>query len=224
MDNFSEENKPEMGASAGAPQDKTIHIKINKKSAIKYGGIAVAVIAVLVVGFLVKGLFIAAMVNGSPIGRLAVISELEKVSGKNALDALITRKLVESAAQKAGVTVSADEVAAEIKKIDDRLKEQGQALATALVAANMKQADLEKQIIDQKTIEKLVADKISVTAEEVAQYIKDYKVPVTKGQEVETNSQIQEQLKQQKLSDASSALIESLRSAATIRYFVNYAK
>jgi len=210
--------------SAGAPQEKAIHIKINVKSAKRYGIIAAAIVAVLAAGFLAKGLFIAAMVDGSPVSRLAVISELEKVSGKQALDSLITKKLVDAAAAKKGIAVSADEISAEIKKISDQLVSQGQTLAAALAGAGMIQADLEKQILSQKKMEKLVADKISVTAEEVAQYIKDYKVPVTKGQEVEMNSQIQDQLRQQKLSDASGALIESLRSAAKIWYWVSYGK
>lgn len=201
-----------------APEEKALHIKLNRKTLIIVG----IVLAVVVVAYLLKGLVIAATVNGAPISRFAVISELEKVSGKNALESLITRKLISDEARVKGITVSKEEVAAEIKNIADRLKAQGQDLATALQSANMKQSDLEEQISAQKVVEKLVADKITVTGEEVADYIKEYKVPVTKGQEVEVNSQIQEQLRQQKLSEASSALVETLRAAAKIRYFVNY--
>lgn len=220
MENVPETNQPEeikMPAEK-APEEKALHIKLNRKTLIIVG----IVLAVVVVAYLLKGLVIAATVNGAPISRFAVISELEKVSGKNALESLITRKLISDEARVKGITVSKEEVAAEIKNIADRLKAQGQDLATALQSANMKQSDLEEQISAQKVVEKLVADKITVTGEEVADYIKEYKVPVTKGQEVEVNSQIQEQLRQQKLSEASSALVETLRAAAKIRYFVNY--
>jgi foldase protein PrsA len=221
MENVPEINQPEeVKAPEAASEEKALHIKLNKKTL----AIAGIVLAVLVVAYLLKGLVIAATVNGAPISRFAVISELEKVSGKNALESMITRKLISNEARVKDITVSKEEVAAEIKNIADRLKAQGQELAAALESANMKQSDLEEQIEAQKVIEKLVADKIAVTGEEVANYIKEYKVPVTKGQEVEINSQIQEQLRQQKLSEASSALVDTLRAAAKIRYFVNYAK
>lgn len=232
MENIPEVNQPELIQSEpkemppvvdekpAAPAEKAIHLKINLKTI----GIVVAVLVVLVIAYMLKGLVIAATVNGSPISRLSVINELEKVSGKQALDSLITQKLVDAEAVKKGVTVSANEISAEVKKISDQLKSQNQTLAAALAGANMTEADLEKQILSQKKMEKLVADKITVTPEEVAKYITDYKVPVPKGQEVQVNSQIQDQLKQQKLSDASTALISSLRAAASIRYFVSYAK
>ena len=219
MENIPEEKQLEVNqAPTAAPEEKALHIKLNLKTL----GIVGGVLVVLVVAYLLKGLVIAATVNGSPISRLAVIAELEKVSGKNALDAMITRKLISDAAQAKGITVSAEEISAEIKKISDNLAGQGQDLATALKSANMTEADLEKQIVSQKTMEKLLVDKITVTGEEVAAYIKEYKVPVTKGKEVEINSQIQEQLRQQKLSDEAGKLVDALRAAAKIRYFVNY--
>lgn len=219
MENIPEEKQLEVNqAPSATPEEKTLHIKLNLKTL----GIVGGVLVVLIVAYLLKGLVVAATVNGSPISRFAVIAELEKVSGKNALDAMITRKLISDAAREKGITVSADEISAEIKKISDNLAGQGQDLATALNGANMTEADLENQIISQKTMEKLVADKITVTGEEVAAYIKEYKVPVTKGKEVEVNSQIQEQLRQQKLSEEAGKLVDALRAAAKIRYFVNY--
>ena len=57
--------------------------------------IIIAVIIILAaLVYYYKGLFIAATINGSPITRLAVIKELEKASGKQALDSLITKKLI----------------------------------------------------------------------------------------------------------------------------------
>ena len=43
--------------------------------------IGLIVVILIVAAFLLKGLFIAALVNGEPISRLIVISELEKQSG-----------------------------------------------------------------------------------------------------------------------------------------------
>jgi len=82
--------------------------------------------------------------------------------------------------------------------------------------------DLKKQIIFQMEVEKLVADKINVTDEEVAQYIKDNAISIPEGQEATTTAQIKDELRNQKLSTEGKALIATLKSQAKIRYFVNY--
>lgn len=197
---------------------KSISIKISIKTAII---IAVIIIAAAL-AYVYKGLLIAATVDGSPINRLAVIKELEKSSGKSLLDSLITEKLVQNEAKAKKVSVSDDEVNAEIKKIEDRISAQGTTLDAALKAQGMTMADLKKQILFQKEIEKLVADKVNVTDEEVAQYIKDNSITIPKDQEATTTSQIKDEIRSQKLSTESNALITALKSKAKIRYFVNY--
>jgi len=180
------------------------------------------IIALGVSAYIYKGLFIAATVNGSPISRLAVIQKLEKASGKNLLDSLITEKLVQKEADAKKIIVSNDEVNGEIKKIEDQILTQGSTLEAALSAQGMSTDDLKKQIIFQKKVEKLVADKINVTDEEVAQYINDNAISIPKEQEAAANDQIKNELRNQKLNKEAEALITALKSQAKIRYFVNY--
>ena len=72
--------------------------------------IGVAAVALLVLGFMYKGLVVAAWVNGAPISRFQVLGQLEKMSGKNVLDSLITKKLIEDEAKAKGIAVTKDEV------------------------------------------------------------------------------------------------------------------
>jgi len=197
---------------------KSIKIKISIKTVI----IIVVIIALGVLAYVYKGLFIVATVNGSPISRLAIIQELEKASGKNLLDSLIIEKLVQNEANAKKIIVSNDEINEEIKKIEDQIVAQGATLDAALASQGMSMEDLKKQIIFQKEVEKLVADKINVTDEEVAQYIKDNEISIPKEQEATTTAQIKDELRNQKLSTESNALIATLKSQAKIRYFVNY--
>ena len=97
---------------------------INTKTAI----IVAVIIILAALAYYYKSLFIAVTVNGSPITRLAVIEELEKVSGKQVLDSLITKKLINGEAIKKGVSVTSEEVDAEIKNIENQIKAQGQTL------------------------------------------------------------------------------------------------
>ena len=192
--------------------------KINIKTVI----LIAVIIALGVLAYIYKGLFIAATVNGSPISRLSIIQKLEKASGKNLLDSFITEKLVQKEADAKKIVVSNDEINGEIKKIEDQIVAQGSTLEAALSAQGMSMDDLKKQIILQKEVEKLVADKINVTDEEVAQYIKDNAISIPEGQEATATAQIKDELRNQKLSTEGNTLIATLKSQAKIRYFVNY--
>ncbi|MCX6226980.1 MAG: hypothetical protein NTV01_19895 [Bacteroidia bacterium] len=82
--------------------------------------------------------------------------------------------------------------------------------------------DLNKQILIQKEIEKLVADKIIVTDQEIAQYIKDNQISIPEGQEATTTAQVKYALLSQKLNTEGNTLIANLKAQAKINYFVNY--
>jgi len=217
MDTSVEETKSSTESKQSADK-KQKQITISIKAAIVIG----VIIVVGALAYRYKGLLVAATVNGSPISRFSVIEELEKKSGKATLDALIIQKLIAVEAQKKGITVNDNDVNAEIKKIEEQLKEQGKTLAEALSAQGMTEEDLRVQLATQKKLEKLLADKIQVTDEEIAQFIKDSKIVIPAGQEDSYKNQARDQIQQNKLNDAVGVFIDSLRSTAKIKYFVSY--
>ncbi|MFA5188701.1 MAG: SurA N-terminal domain-containing protein [Patescibacteria group bacterium] len=185
--------------------------------------IIIAVIVVVgILAYFFRGLVIAATVDGSPISRLAVIQKLEKESGKNLLDSLITQKLVQNAASANKLSVSDDDVNGEIKKIEDQVASMGSTMDEALSAQGMTMADLKERIVLQKELEKLLADKINVADEEIAQYIKDNNITVPTGQEAATNDQIKSEISSQKFNSEAETYIAELKAKANIQYFVNY--
>lgn len=229
MENQNEENfqTPEQILTAPLPETSVAKTKqgflkrLNKKT-IK---ISVIIIAIAIFGFLIynyKNLLIAATVDGAPISRLKVIRILEKVSGQQALDSLITQTLIKKEAEKKGIIITKDEVNLEINTIENQLKTQGDTLAQALTVQKMTLNDLKEQIIIQKELEKMLADQTQVSADEIEKYLKDSGVIIPKGQEEGYNNQAKLQLQQQKLTTASQDLISSLKEKAKIRYFVNY--
>ena len=193
-------------------------IQISRKTAI-----SIAIVIIIgALAYAYKGIFIAATVNGSPIMRLAVIQKLEKTSGKNLLDSLINEKLIQNEARAKNIRVGDDEINYQIKAIENQVATQGNTLDAALAEAGMSMDDLKKQIIFQKEIEKLLADKINVTDEEVRQYIEDNKIPIPQGQEATIADQIKNEIRNQKLNTEVQALIANLKSKAKIQRFVNY--
>ncbi|MDP2630132.1 MAG: SurA N-terminal domain-containing protein [Candidatus Uhrbacteria bacterium] len=220
MEEKSEEQESLQEAVAEKPQPPhNLTVKINLKVVV-----AIAVIIfVAAVAYYFKGYYVAALVNGTPISRLSVIQELEKQSGKSALESLITKQLIENEAQKKNVTVSDDEVSAEIKKIEDQLAKQGGSLQMVLSQQGMTEDRLREQIGLQKKIEKIIAEKIAVSDAEVDTYIQDSKAVPEKDEKPEDMKiRIKEQLKQDKFSREADAWVTALKDGAKIQYFVDY--
>lgn len=185
--------------------------------------IPVIVIILVAIALLFKGLFVAAMVNGEPVTRLQIISELEKQGGKQTLTSLINQVLILQEAKKKNVQVSQAEADAATKQIEDSLKAQGQSLDTALAMQGMTRQDLSMQLKLRTLVEKLLAEKVKVTDKEIADYIEKNKDTFpAEMKEDEIKKSVTEQLKQQKLGSASQAWLQELNKNAKINYFVNY--
>lgn len=185
--------------------------------------IGAAIILIIVALFFAKGLFVAATVNGSPISRWSVIKELEKQGGKQALEAIIDKKLVETELNKQNISVAKEEVDAEIKKIEAQVTSQGGTLEMALAQQGMTEEKLREQIAIQKKLEKLLADKVAVSEAEIDAYIKDSKATAPKDLKMEDfRKQIGDQLKQQKFQSEAQQWVSDLMASAKIKYYVNY--
>ena len=195
-----------------------VTLRLNRRALI---GI-VLVVAALIFGYFARGMFVSAVVEGSPIMRLTVIHELEKASGKQVLEGLIIEKLVEKEAAKKNITVSQDEMNAEVAKIEDQLKAQGGTLDQVLAMQNIPQDVFLKQVRLQKTLEKLVEANVTVTEAEVTQYIKDNKVQIPAGSEAMYMKSIQENLVQQKKQTAMKSYLDDLRAKAAVINFSGY--
>lgn len=183
----------------------------------------IGLIVILGVLYLMRGLFVAAVVNGNPISRLSIVRELEKQSGQQVLQNTITRVLIENEAKNKKITVSQQEVDAEMKKIDDSLKQSGQSLADILKARNLDKKTVEKQIRTQKLVEKMIAGKIEVTDQEVADYLEKNKDVLPQEEDREKLKQTaRDQLKQQKTDEEFNKLLAELQKKANILYFVKY--
>lgn len=194
----------------------------SKRRAVKIAVAIVAAAIVIAAIFYARSVFVAATVDGTPITRLSVIRQLEKQGGKNVLDALIAEYLIEHEAAQKGITVSEDDINQEVQKISASVVAQGGTLEAALAQKGLTQDDLHKNIRVQKMIEKLLADKLQITQQEIDKFIADNKVAIPKGQEAQMNAQVVSQLRNQKLNQEAGILIGALKAKASITQYVNY--
>ena len=200
---------------------KKLNFKMSRRDII----LTIVILVILGGAFAYKGLFVAATVNNMPISRLSVIQELEKNSGQQALDIIITKKLIEAEATKAKVTVSQTDIDAEIKKIEDQVSKQGGTLEMALAQQGITEEQLREQLDLQKKMEKILEEKIRITDEEVSQYLAQSQTDIPNGvSDEDFKNQIREQLKGQKFNAEADKWITGIRAAAKIQYFVDYGK
>ena len=217
-----ENTMPENNNAPEVNKASYVSLKFKKPKPIVIA-IGVAVVLIMVALFFAKGLFVVATVNGSPISRLSVIRELEKQGGKQALEAIIDKKLIETELNKQKISVTPAEIDEEIKKIEAQVASQGGTLEMALTQQGMTEEKLREQITIQKKLEKLLADKVAITEAEIDTYIKDSKATPPKDAKMEDfRKQISDQLKQQKFQQEAQKWVSDLTASAKIKYYVNY--
>ncbi len=187
------------------------------------GASLLAFVFIIVAFLFTRGYIVAATVNGTPISRLAIVTELEKQGGKQALEAAIQQQLLQNALQEKDIIIEDRIVDEEIKLIEENVKSQGGTLEAALEQQNMTLDILREQIKSQKGIELAIADKLAVTDEEVASYAKTAGIEKpAEMSEVEFSEAIKEQLKQQKFQTEAAIWVQSLTDSANITYYISY--
>jgi|SRR5579872_2255922 len=195
--------------------------RVNLKNPRLWVGVIVVVLAVL--AYIYKGLFIAAMVNGQPISRLSVLSQLEQQNGKQALDNLVVESLVNQEAKKRNIVISQSEINSEVSKIEDQLKGQGTTLDSALAARGLSRNDLMSQIKLQDELSKMVGSSVKVSDADIQNYISQNQDSLPKNlSDADLHNQVQQQLEQQALQTQTQAFVANLQKKASITYFVNY--
>ena len=115
------------------------------------------------------------------------------------------------------------EIDEEIARIAEQLTAQGQELDQVLEMQGMTREDLVKQVRLQKIVERIFADQIVITDEDIAGYLETYGDSLSEEMtEEEKKAVATEQLKQQKLAESYYGWIDGLRGEAKINYLVNY--
>lgn len=185
--------------------------------------ITLAIVALVIILFLLRTVFVAALVNGTPISRIETIKQLEKQGGKDVLDTLIEKALIFQEAKRLGVTVSQESIDSQISSIEGILKEQNVTLEDALAQRGQTKEELIEQIRIQKTVEAILGQKINITDEEITNYFEENKELLEKDAKLEdVKEDLRNQIFQQKLNEEYQKWIADLKAKAKIYYFVNY--
>ncbi|MCL4339111.1 SurA N-terminal domain-containing protein [Patescibacteria group bacterium] len=183
----------------------------------------IILLVILIAGLLLwkfKSAFVVAVVNGQPISRWQLESDLVNKFGSQELDNLINERLILAAARQKGVFVTNNEIDDRIKQVETRLNGQI-SLADALKAQGMTMDDFKKQIEIQISIDRLFDNEATISAKEIDDYVasneaayKDATDPAQVKQDAQTA------LKQQKVADLFNTWFSNVRKNAQIQKFL----
>lgn len=208
---------------------KSTPVEVKKETPKKKFSYIKASIVVILIGLLAvtayafKNYFIVATVDGKPITRYEVIRELETQYGNDIVEGLVSKKLVEKEAMDKGITVSDEEVNAELEKIKSQTLAQGYDWATALSEQNLTEAVLKEQLKYQLMVQSLLKDELAVTDEDVNNYLEENKEAIG-DQEItdEIRASVKQGLESQKASSVISPWLTKLKGQANINYIIKY--
>lgn len=183
----------------------------------------VVVVIVLALLYVFRGEFVAALIDGTPISRLAVVHELERQSGAQVLDALVNQALVEKKATEQGIIVTEEEIEQALSDIRVNLSSQNATLEDALKAENVTIEHVRKTIRLQKLVERLLENRLTVSEEEIKTYVEQNKnsLPPANSPE-EQKKMVRDMLRQQKFAPAFSAWLSATKAEVDISYWKNY--
>ncbi|MBY0215582.1 peptidylprolyl isomerase [Paenibacillus illinoisensis] len=147
------------------------------------GVLAAALIVVLVYPPFGGGRESVASVNGSDISKDELYNELVSLGGESTLNSMITMKLIDQEAAKANVSVTEQDVNAEIETLKTQYGGE-EGLNTALSQSGMTMDSLKKNTEVQVKIRKILEPKTTVKDEDISAYYKENKATFSTPEQV----------------------------------------
>lgn len=176
------------------------------------------VILLLALGFYKKEWFVAATVNGSPITTIELMSRMSRDYKAQALDQVISEKIILAEAKNKDVQVNKQEIDGKISEIEGQFG--GAAgLESVLSQQGQTRESLGEQIKIQLTLEKLYSNEATVSSQEVDNFIKESASLLQSTDSAKQKEEAENVLKQQKLSQIFSQKFQELKQKAKIQIF-----
>lgn len=162
---------------------------------------------------------VVATVNGEKIHRTEYDRAVASGSGAEVLDNLVTERLVANEAKKRNIVVDDSQAA---KLLADQKAKFGtdQAFQSALAQAGLTENDLTKQLRLSEALRQMIADRVSVTDQEVEQQYTAAQDRYAGQSPEQAKEQVRQGLQQQKEGVAVRDLLDQLRAEAKIETFL----
>lgn len=196
-----------------------LKLKLKKSIFSKAVFFLLTILAVGFLGYRLRPKFLGGLVNGEPIFRFQLTGRLYSSYGRQVLEDLIVEKLISQEAKKEKISVSAEQLNQAIEKIKAQLGEQTD-LDSVLAIQGIRRSDFENQLKIQILVQKLLEREVSISKEEIAEFIKENKKIMEATAEADLEAEAKESLLNQKISERLNPWISELVSRAKVLRFV----
>lgn len=207
-----------------APSAPTIVSKKNKFDLVFFVRLLL-VIALGVVVFLIvqknKGLFVAGVVDGSPISRMELNAKMAEKYGEQTFEEIVSERLLAENLKKNNIVVTDKEVQDELAKIKAQYGGE-QQFQSAIAQFGMTEAQALDSIKQSIGLKKLVemTNKIDITDDAVSKYFNDNKATYTGKKLEDVAAEIKDTLYQQEIYTKSQDWYTQVRNAAKVTSFL----
>ncbi|WP_416145449.1 peptidylprolyl isomerase [Planococcus koreensis] len=127
-----------------------------------------------------------ASVNGKEISKDELYAQMLKTNGTETLDLMISEEIVRQEAEKEDITVSDEEIEAEIAVYEEQYGG-AEELDSALAASGMTVESLKEEVQTYVKIEKLIGPGIEITDEQIQTYFDENKESLGQSEQVEAS-------------------------------------
>ena len=127
-----------------------------------------------------------ASVNGKEISKDELYAQMLKTNGTETLDLMISEEIVRQEAEKEDITVSDEEIEAEIAVYEEQYGG-AEELNSALAASGMTVESLKEEVQTYVKIEKLIGPGIEITDEQIQTYFDENKESLGQSKQVEAS-------------------------------------
>lgn len=179
----------------------------------------VILIALAILVWRHKGIIMAGTINNQPIWRWDLEKRLVARSGNQVFEEMVNESLLKSAATKKGITVTDAELNQKVKEIEKSLNGQI-SLADALSQQGMSMDEFRRQVSLQIMVEKLTADSVKVSDDDITKYIDQNKSLLTATDEASMRAEAKQNLIREKQSTAFQKIFDDLKKAAKIKNYL----
>ena len=180
-----------------------------------------AILLVAVLAWRFKGLLIAATVNGQPISRMELNSQLTNRFGQQVLDNIINERLILAATREQGIFVTNAELDERVASIEKKLAGQS-SLADALTVQGLTAETFRRQLEIQIAIEKLYTNEATVSSKEIEDYIKSNAAYYKDATDpAALREEVNETLRQQKINEKFEPWFSQVKNGAKIQKFID---
>lgn len=204
---------------AAAEKDVAVvpHVKLTSglKKKILIGVLLVFLVALSIYK---KHWFVAAFVNNKPITTLELVIKLYGSYKAQALEGIVSERIVLDEARKRGVLPTVAEVDAKYGELVDRFGGEV-AFAGLLEQQGQKRATVRDQIKVQLAMEKMYSSEVSVSDGELKQFVDDNKQFLQASDSATQKVEAEKVLRQRKLSEIFSGKFEELKGKANVKIF-----